>query len=187
MAQSSSFRKAFNGFHREDVVRYIEYITAQHQSEMMQLRSENQALLEELEHYKALSQAPVEAPVCAPEREAELLSRIEALQAQLEEAAAQPAAAPAPTLAERELEAYRRAEQVERAAKTRAEQLYRQANSTLAEATTHVDMAAGQFRMIAERVNVQMAELQQAVEASKNNLLDATAIMYTIRPENTEE
>lgn len=184
MAQSGTFRKAFNGFNREDVVRYIEYITSHHQAELAQLRSENQSLQDEIDHYKALAETPVEAPACTPEREAELLAQIEALTAQLAEAQAKPAA---PSLADRELEAYRRAEQVERAAKARAEQLYKQANSTLAEATTRVDAAAVQFRHIAERVSAHMAELQEAVQISKDNLLDATAIMYTIRPENTEE
>ena len=188
MAQSGTFRKAFNGFHREDVVRYIEYITSHHQSELAQLRSENQALQEEIDHYKALAEASVEAPACTPERESELLAQIEALTAQLAEAQAQLQAKPAaPSLADRELEAYRRAEQVERAAKARAEQLYKQANSTLAEATTRVDAAAIQFRHIAERVTAHMAELQEAVQLSKDNLLDATAIMYSIRPESTEE
>jgi hypothetical protein len=50
-----------------------------------------------------------------------------------------------------------------------------------------VDAAAIQFRHIAERVTAHMAELQEAVQLSKDNLLDATAIMYSIRPESTEE
>jgi len=85
-----------------------------------------------------------------------------------------------------ELEAYRRAEKVERDAKERAAQMYRQATGTLAEATTHVDSAADQFRQIADRVNAQMLELQGAVDNSKNALKDAAAILYAIRPEGLE-
>ena len=35
-----TFRSALNGFNREDVVRYLEYINAQHAAELNQLRSE---------------------------------------------------------------------------------------------------------------------------------------------------
>ena len=35
-----TFRSALNGFNREDVVRYLEYINAQHTTELNQLRSE---------------------------------------------------------------------------------------------------------------------------------------------------
>ena len=35
-----TFRSAFNGFNREDVVRYIEYLNAQHASEINRLNSE---------------------------------------------------------------------------------------------------------------------------------------------------
>ena len=39
MAQQT-FRTAFNGFNREDVVRYIEYLNAQHAAEISRLNSE---------------------------------------------------------------------------------------------------------------------------------------------------
>ena len=39
MAQQT-FRSALNGFHREDVVRYIEFLNAQHAAEITQLNSE---------------------------------------------------------------------------------------------------------------------------------------------------
>ena len=40
MAQQQTFRSAFNGFNREDVVRYIEYLNAQHAAEINRLQSE---------------------------------------------------------------------------------------------------------------------------------------------------
>ena len=88
---------------------------------------------------------------------------------------------------EQELEAYRRAERMERAAKERSEQIYRQATATLAEATSQVDGAAIQFKQLSERVNMQMAELQAAVEGSKAALAGAAATMYTIRPEGEDQ
>ena len=40
MAEQKSFRSAFNGFNREDVVHYIEFLTAKHKAQVNQLTSE---------------------------------------------------------------------------------------------------------------------------------------------------
>ena len=191
-----NFRGAFHGFNREDVVRYIEYTSNKHADQLNQLRGENQNLLNELDTLRA-----------AMAKQAELVAQLEAAQAQLADANAQleaakaqreadqaeladlreQAANSAKALAREELEAYRRAEQAERAAKERAAQLYRQATGTLADAATHIDTAAGNFRQVAERMNDHMLELQAAVDASKNALLDASDILCAIRPQAIEE
>ena len=46
MAQSQNFRTAFNGFNREDVVHYLEYLNARHQSQIQQLTAEAEELRE---------------------------------------------------------------------------------------------------------------------------------------------
>ena len=184
-----NFRGAFHGFNREDVVRYIEYTNNKHTDQLNQLRNENQALLNELETLRA-----------AVGKQAELVAQLDAAKAQLEAVNAQreadqaelaelreQAANSAQALAKEELEAYRRAEMAERAAKERAAQLYRQATGTLADAATHIDTAAGNFRQVAERMSDHMLELQAAVDASKNALLDASDILCAIRPQNSEE
>ena len=184
-----NFRGAFHGFNREDVVRYIEYTNNKHTDQLNQLRNENQALLNELETLRA-----------AVGKQAELVAQLDAAKAQLEAVNAQreadqaelaqlreQAAGAAQALAKEELEAYRRAEMAERAAKERAAQLYRQATGTLADAATHIDTAAGNFRQVAERMSDHMLELQAAVDASKNALLDASDILCAIRPQAIEE
>ena len=196
MTPVQNFRSAFHGFNREDVVRYIEYTSNKHADQLNQLRGENQNLLNELDTLRA-----------AMAKQAELVAQLEAAQAQLTDANAQleaakaqreadqaeladlreQAANSAKALAREELEAYRRAEQAERAAKERAAQLYRQATGTLADAATHIDTAAGNFRQVAERMNDHMLELQAAVDASKNALLDASDILCAIRPQAIEE
>ena len=40
MASTKNFRSALNGFNREDVVHYIEYLNAKHNSELQQLSAE---------------------------------------------------------------------------------------------------------------------------------------------------
>ena len=39
MATPQSFRSAFNGFNREDVVHYLEYLNAKHASQLDQLNN----------------------------------------------------------------------------------------------------------------------------------------------------
>ena len=215
MAVSLNFRSAIGGFHREDVVHYIEYMNSRHTSQLSQLESEAQELRSRLEAMPDLTaqtealtlqldeaearfvQAQQEKEQLAIELDetvARLTAQIEALTAQLSDAQAQAeqakaaqAESAARELAAMELEAYRRAEQAERSAKARAEQIYQQATGTLAQATTQVDSAATRFRQIAEQVGCQMTQLQLAVDASKNALLDAATTMYAIRPESNKE
>lgn len=190
MAEQRSFRGALGGFNRQDVVRYIEYLNAKHTGIVNQLNNEKQALLDELAALQAkLTQLNGTQPE-QPEAEAEKsLSEVDALREQLAQVTAQRDAALANSkeLAAEELEAYRRAERMERAAKERSEQMYRLATATLADATTQVDQAAIQFRLVADKVNAQMLELQTAVDGSKAALLEAASTMYTIRPEGLEE
>lgn len=200
MAVSLNFRTALSGFHKEDVVHYIEYMNSKHTAQVNQLSSENEELRRRLEQG---SSSPVQS------------DDIEALTAQLEELSAKCAAleqenqqlrAQAETVTSdaekdvpsqseeeaknlvcKELEAYRRAEQAERSAKLRAEQIYQQATGTLAQATAQVDEAAAQYTQIVDRVSAQLEQLQTAVEQSKNALADAAAAMYAIRPEDPQE
>ena len=161
MAETHRFRSAFRGFNREDVVHYIEYINSKHTAQVNQLNSEIAFLRQQLERNQ--TEAPAEVPTEAP-------------------------AAPAvQTCTEAELEAYRRAERTERIAKERAEQIYRQATATLADATTRVDDAAGTLTAMADSVKEQLELLQSAIDSSKASLKDAAAIMSTIRPEDEEE
>ena len=44
MAQPQNFRSAFNGFNREDVVHYLEYLNARHQNQINQLTAEAEEL-----------------------------------------------------------------------------------------------------------------------------------------------
>ena len=147
MAAAQNFRSAFNGFNREDVVHYLEYLNAKHTNQINQLTAENEALRAQVDSLPELeSQQLLVASL--EEKCAELTRLLEAAQArceELEQAAAQktdaaPAQEPALSpIASDELEAYRRAERIEREAKERAELVYFQANSVLTEATAKVD------------------------------------------------
>lgn len=178
MAESHSFRSAFNGFNRQDVVHYIEYLNHKHTGLINQMKSENQALRDEL---SALRAAGASATT-----ESDKDALIAQLQAQLEELQAQ-SSGNAEQLANAELEAYRRAERAERAAKERAEQIYFQATATLSQAATQVDEAAKLFSTIADQISTQIGQLQSAADSGKAALQDAASTMYAIHTETPEE
>ncbi len=221
MTAPQNFRTAFNGFNREDVVHYIEYLNARHESEINQLNAEldllrsrasqaeeNAETQQQLEQAREVCQQlqeqltdredalrELEARCQSLENQeapnGELEARCASLERQLRDANA------ALNQAERELttlrtasiqnpaselEAYRRAERTERVAKERAEQVYRQANGALADATIKVDEAFSQIGSLADKVSLQLAQLQQAVVNSRQALADASNTLYTIRP-----
>ena len=231
MSNSQNFRSAFNGFNREDVVHYLEYLNSKHTSLVNQLSQEADNLRQKLN----LAADAIATDSSRAEQIVALESERDALKAQLAEAlqaaenadAARTAAeaecealrqqlctAPAANedevvalrlqLAqaqekcaglearlqnntsanvEKELEAYRRAERIERLARERADQLYRQTNGVLADASLKVDQVASDIGGIADQVLSQLQVLQQAVTGSKQALKDAADVMYTLRPQ----
>lgn len=191
MAAQQNFRTAFNGFNREDVVHYIEYLNTRHAAEVSQLNSELEYLRTRQTAPEAQSDAESAATI---EQQAarirELFDRCRELEGELEalktEKAQQPQQQAAVSSQAEELEAYRRAERAERRAKERAELVYHQVNGTLADATVKVDDAATLIGEMTDRVTEQLTALQNAVTGSKQALKDAAATMYTLRPESEE-
>ena len=199
MSAPQNFRSAFNGFNREDVVHYLEYINAKHTQLVNQLTSENQELraaanrpvVEDQSELVASLQAQCAELTEQLEQEkhrcAELTEKLEALENRCQETKTQAeAAAPAvetfSSLASEELEAYRRAERIEREARERSELVYFQANGVLNEAAAKVDTIATDITDMADQVMRQLTQLQIAVSSSKQALQDAASIMGTIRP-----
>ena len=198
MSAPAKFRSAFNGFNREDVVHYLEYINTKHNNQISQLSAENQELRTALEQRPEEDQTELveslqnqctdltEQLEAERNRCAELTARLEALQAQCDALSQQtPPAEPAEVmsaLATEELEAYRRAERIEREARERAELVYFQANGVLKEASAKVDGISADITDMADQVMLQLTQLQIAVSSSKQALQDASSIMSSIRP-----
>lgn len=165
MSVVQSFRSALGGFNREDVVRYIEYINNKHASEIEQLNTQLQAAREALEQAQ-------------PADNSQLLSQLEAARARCAELEAQLAGqeAAAPIQTDDELEAYRRAERAERLARDRASHIYNQANAALADATVKLEAISDSMGSLSEQITDQL-------QTSKQQLQEAVAAMYAIRPE----
>jgi uncharacterized coiled-coil protein SlyX len=173
MPELKNFRSAFRGFNRQDVVNYIEYINNTHNAQVEQLNNQLQAAL-------------------AQPTDEEMKARLEAAEARIAELEATLAEQDRAVLSdgasctEQELEAYRRAERVERVAKERAEQIYAQANGVLAEATLKAESASAHIGAIADQVSNQLKEYQDSVLETKATFQEAVATLYAIKPQTEE-
>ena len=184
MAESRNFRNALNGFNREDVVRYIEEMNNRHNTLVNQLRAEKQSLADALADLQSKNNVP---SITAEEYES-LQQELAALRAEVEILRAAPAPAPAPaspavSITEEELAAYRRAEQAERTARERAQQIYRQATAALADANARISDSVALLDTITGRVTTQIGELQTAVTESRATLQDTAAAIAAIGSE----
>ena len=201
MSAPQNFRSAFNGFNRDDVVKYLEYINSRHHAQVNQLTGENEYLRQQLEAAQAAPGAQEELQrlqeLCASQQaELEELravrtameARCSGREKELEEAQearrrAEEAQSTAQCGVAQELEAYRRAERMERQARERSEQIYRQTNSVLADATVQLEDATGGIFELADQVMGQLEQLRSAVERSKQALKNASDTIYAIRPQ----
>ena len=96
-----------------------------------------------------------------------------------------PSAAPAVYTPVEELEIYRRAERTERMARERADLIYRQTSGVLGEASVRVNDVAAQVGPMADQILVQLSQLQNTVNTTRQSLQDAVVIINTLRPDNT--
>ena len=213
MNEPQTFRSAFNGFHREDVVNHIAYMTTKHETLVMELRSENDSLRTELEELREQLGDGAEAQNRATELQKELEAKeaeisevreeldtaiqllneqaeqMAALREELEEAkeaAAKPAAIEKSANHRDELRAYRRAKTAERQAKERVNDLYTSANTALRGAGATLGDTNAAFEALAEKFRADLVELMNAIETGRTALTTAADTLDTLRPEETE-
>ena len=178
MSAPSKFRSAFNGFNREDVVHYLEYINSKHTAQVNQLTSEANFLRTKLESLQSGEDRAELISALEAERD-ELRAQVDALQARcsaLEQNSSVPVCTPS-----EELEVYRRAERTERMARERADLICRQTNVVLGEASVKVNDFATQVVPMADQILSQLSQLQSTITAGKQSLQDAAVILSTLR------
>ena len=193
MAESTyGFRSALGGFHKGDVIGYIEKAASQHRSQLLEyeqtltaLREENRALQQQLSLLmmatplaSELTPAPAaeEAPAPAPAIE----------EAPEPEAAPAPEAAPTPVevlspvldadkeaLLWQELQAYRRAEAVERKATARVKNLYQQLDGLCDGTLAEFQSTNAAVKQTIELLLSQAQLLEQSYTALSDSLLSS--------------
>ena len=184
---NQNFRSSLHGFNRQDVANYLEYLNNRHTAQVNQLNTD-------LEELRRQAQAPAVDPQrlilearcreleqqlrqAQTERDEALSQKEEALQ-KLEDARRDREDALLRTSGEkldanRELEAYRRAERTERVARERAEQVYSETGAVLTQASNRIDSALRQMNGISRQVSTQLDTLQAAISSSRLALQDA--------------
>lgn len=207
MEQPQNFRSAFNGFNREDVVHYLEYLKSRNANIVAQLTAEAEQLRKKLDavtngelsdqrrqcrelnvQLETVQMEKAAQAARADSLEQELLAvRQELEQMRVQRDAARAHSAELENRAQEELDAYRRAERAERTAKERADQIYRHTNGILAETTVLVDDASQQVSSVSQNIMDQLSRLQNAVAASRQALEKASAVMYGLRPDDTNQ
>ena len=195
MSAPQKFRSALNGFNREDVASYLEYLNSKHAAQVNQLTSEAEFLRAKLDAVQPADDQSETIHALEAERD-DLRAQLEELKAYcttleqaLDEARSTPSAvavpvSTAPCTPAEELEIYRRAERTERMARERADLIYRQTNGVLNEASVRINEMADQVVPIADQILMQISQLQNAVNTTKQSLQDAVVIINTLRPDN---
>ena len=182
MPAPKNFRTAFNGFNREDVVSYLEYLKSRHASEINQLKTEAESLRSRLDAYcdqqleKRDSSGLEEENAALRQRIQELEQEKEALAAELARQNQEPVDYPA-----QELEAYRRAERTEREARERADQVYRRTSLVLNSAAEKLDCVTSQVGPLADSILEQIRHLESGVGATRQSLQDAVCVLEQLR------
>ena len=191
-----NFRSSLHGFNRQDVANYLEYLNNRHAAQVNQLNTDLEALRRQAE-------APVEDPQCVAleARCRELEQQLAAARKERDEALAQKEAAEQKLEAaqrdreeallrssgekldaNRELEAYRRAERTERVARERAEQVYSETGTVLTQASNRIEAALRQMTGISQQVTGQLDTLQTAIASSRLALQDAAQTIDKLKP-----
>lgn len=191
-----NFRSSLHGFNRQDVANYLEYLNNRHAAQVNQLNTDLEALRRQAE-------APAEGPqraaletrcreleqqlsIARKERD-EALAQKEAVEQKLEAAQRDREEALLRSSGEkldanRELEAYRRAERTERVARERAEQVYSETGTVLTQASNRIEAALRQMTGISQQVTGQLDTLQTAIASSRLALQDAAQTIDKLKP-----
>lgn len=162
MASVQNFRSALNGFNREDVVRYIEYINNRNKTQLEQMHNQ---------------------VIAAQNREKELLSRVDEAQAhvrELEEKLASLDAGEPGNATEEELEAYRRAERAERLAEERAQKIYDKASAVIRSATADAKAATAGIADLSDKLLALLEEYRRCVTNAAGSFASASEALDTI-------
>lgn len=176
MADFSKFRTAVSGFNRTDVVNYIESASMEHQKALRKLTDERDKLAAEnaqlqtqltglqarLIQVQADNDALTEQVNTLAQEGSDLAEQLKAAEAARAEAAAQPQPAQEPSLTEKELTAYRRAEQTERNAAVRARRIYTQLSNLCEDARSRYLDSGEEIAALASDLSTGLARLQDA-------------------------
>lgn len=178
MADFSKFRSSLGGFNRSDVANYIEALSAEHLKQMKAEKAEREAVQSQLKELrreleeeraakKALADELTQAKAAQEETQKMLEEALNIADEQQEEYSC------------KELEAYRRAEAMERATGERTAKIRQQLNNLLEETSGRYEQVGQDIKSLSEDLGDHLSRLQEALSE-----LDAVFEETTDRFEN---
>ncbi len=193
-AGMQQFRSSLNGFNRYDVVSFIETMTNEHEREKQELKKENSRLAADAAKVQDEKSALLEQIASLEAEKAELEEVVEVLQGQIVEMMTEepaddtedtPIAEPTPN--EQELEAYRRAEAVERNAVQRANRLYEQMTSVCSDLNDRMTRSDDEIKVLYSDLSANLSRLQDALADMKLVFDDAPERIKALDANNSYE
>jgi len=170
MADFSKFRSALNGFNRSDVANYIETSSAQHQTALQELQKQIDTLTSDLAQAQAALDAQTSRSAELQKQLEETETALKSTEEALDEAMTMLTEEPAPAEQEEvpdyesmELEAYRRAEAMERASTERAAKLNQQLSDLLDQVSGRYEQTGQEIQALTEDIRINLKRLEEAL------------------------
>ncbi|MBQ9968803.1 MAG: hypothetical protein IJO88_08805 [Oscillospiraceae bacterium] len=187
MNDFSKFRSSLSGFNRSDVANYIEALCAEHQKELRSAKEEREALLEQLNSVRHTLELE-EGRSSALEAElAETRAALEETQKMLEEALSMEPDAPEEDYSSMELEAYRRAEALERATTERAAKIRRHLDDLIEETAGRYEQVGQDIKSLSDDLGMNLQRLQEALSELDSVFEETTDRFDRMDTNETEE
>ena len=186
MTDFSKFRTSLSGFNRSDVANYIEALCADHQKQLKAERASRETLLEEfnsLRHTLTMEEAKAKA---LEEELAQSKAALEETQKMLEEALSMEPAEPQEDYHSMELEAYRRAEAMERNTAERATRVKQQLGDLVEETAGRYEQVGQDIKSLSEDLSSNLQRLQETLSELDAVFEDTTDRFDHMDVEETE-
>ena len=192
MADFFKFRTSLNGFNRADVTEFIENLCAEHKQELSAAREDAAASTDQLEQLMHELEQQIARNAALEKELDETKTALEFAQEALEEALTAPEAPtvvedpvlpepeeepeeePAPDYTALELEAYRRAEAMERASSLRAARLHQQLDSLMEQISGRYGQTGQEIQALTEDIRTNLKRLDETLSDLDAIFDDAT-------------
>jgi len=187
MTDFSKFRSSLGGFNRADVANYIETLCAEHQKQIKAEQTEREDILDQLNDVRSMLDEKSAAYKALEEELAQTKAALEETQNMLEEALSMEPDEPQEDYHSMELEAYRRAEAMERATAERAAKVNRQLGDLVEETAGRYEQVGQDIKSLSEDLGLNLQRLQEALSDLDAVFEEATDRFDTIDTEDIPE
>ena len=185
MADFSKFRSSLNGFNRLDVADYIEALCAEHRKALASAQEESDALTRQLQEvWQSLEAQNARNAALESELDA-TRTALDETQAALEQAlsdltepeAPQEPAAEVPDYTSLELEAYRRAEAMERSSTQRAARLRTRLDELLEQVSSRCEQTGQEIQVLTDDIRTNLKRLEDTL-SDLDEIFDETSASF---------